>query len=238
MTTRIFRKPKLESKEYLASLNAMIFEAEKKLLGLEDASVIAQTHIREEFEFIRKEKQAEIDALSSVLAIMQSERIELEKPITHKRLELDEREKKIEERAQKVRDDEQKALEREREAEAKLESVQQLADELGETRVRQVVKEKLLKGREDGLRDSENRHLLKIDQFNLSVRGVEEGLEERERVVKLRELNVNGKEENLEKREKELLNGHILLNDQRGTLARAWKELKQKQHGSTKRPKR
>jgi len=235
---KLFQKPVQESKEQLAKLQSDIFEAMRRVEGID--AEFAEKYRALDIEFLGKksEKQKELDALENILGILRAERVELEKPIEHKRKELAEREVKIVEKEKSLTDQMQKAFEREREADTKLEDVQSLSDELGETRVRQMTKEKLLKGREDALKDRESAHLVKIERFSHEVNEAAARIQERENALFIKESTVQGKEENLVKRKKELLDGYILLNDRRGALERAWRELELKQHGKSQRTSR
>lgn len=231
----LFQKPKVDQKEYLANLQAEIFRITEELEKIKTRFAQAYIDLENEFSSKKAQKEKEIDELENKLSLMRSERVELEKPIEYKRKELNERESELKVREIEGLAESQKAYEREREAERKLESVQELADELGETRVRHMVKEKLLKGREDGLKDKEAQYILKVEHFNQNKREATSKLEEKEKEILFKELNVQGKEENLERREKELLEGYVLLNDRRTLLEKGFKELKEKQHGSPKR---
>ena len=201
--------------------------------------------VREEyfadFERERLDKRRTIDALDNVIALKQSKRNEAEVPLTEKWKAIGEREKDLQDREKILSEGLQKVFERESDAEKKLESVQCLADQLGETRVRQMVKEKTLQSLEKALKENETQYLSKVERFSHEVNEAAARIQEKENAVNLKELNVQSQEENLVKREKELLDGHIWLNDQRNVLARAWSELKEKQqHGNSAKqlPKR
>lgn len=244
----IFRNPKeleeLKSKVrpevYLSSIYEQIFKIETELENKKQKFIQTVSGLEIDSEIKRKELWKDIDLLENVLAIKRAERIQLDRPFIDRTGELNQREIEIIEARKVVSQDQQKAFEIQRMAENKLEDVQILADQLGETRVRQMVKEHMLQEREKNVKGGEQKILLGFDSLYKRQQEVKTELKLREDAVELKELNVTSEKDNLVKREKELLDGHIWLNDQRGVLARAWQELKNKQNGrSTKQlPKR
>lgn len=229
----IFKKPDLDKKErekYLADLEKKIFLKEKELESINTASEITRRSLEESLNESANEIRKQIADLDNVLFFKREERVELEKPLTARSKALDEREQKLSIRSQSLDDAVQAVFERERATESKLEGIQDLADTLGETRVRLAVKEKTLQGRENLLRDRESNHLIQVEFFNENVKKSYESARQREYDVSLREMNIESEKENLVKREKQLSDDHIWLNDQRGVLARAWEELRRKSY--------
>jgi epidermal growth factor receptor substrate 15 len=219
--------------KYLARLNAQIYEKEREWESISSSFEVKKNATDATFNEYTESLKRQIRELESVLALKRSERVELEKPYIGRSKELDERQSKLDERSKSLDEYAQATFEKERAAEGKLEGIQDLADTLGETRVRLTVKENLLNGREMLIKDKEMRLLVQDSKQQERANKIAAQLQERDNAVTLKELNVQGKEENLERREKELLDGFILLNDQRGTLGRGFNELrrKQQQHG-------
>lgn len=236
--TTLFKKPKLEPKEYLKKIEEQILVKTEMLENLDeqyrDKSVILLATYGKEKEQLQKE----LTGIENVLGILRQERIELEKPIIEKTVVLVERENAVAKREETITQREQKVFEGERGNESKLESIKELSNQLGEEKISHMVKGKTLIHRENLLKTRETEYLAEITAFNEWKRQEVERIKNREYVVSIDELNVQSKEENLVKREKELTNGFILLTDQRETLARAWKELERKQHDGSKRAKR
>lgn len=232
----IYRNPKelealknrVKPEEYLKTLYDKISSVEKLVEEFEARYADTKLDLERTLGRRKLELEREISTLENVLIFKREEHAELVKPITLLSKALQEKESELLVREQLADEATQRAFEREREAEKKLESVQELADELGESRVRLTIKERTLQGREDLLKDKETQYLVRIERFSREVNESSARIQERVNEVTLKELNLQGKEENLVKREKELLDGHIWLNDQRGVLDRAWKELKKK----------
>ena len=214
------------------------FEAPKELVKLNPAYEQRKKELEADFQARKLSLEAQLRVIENSIEIKRSKREEAEVPITERIKVAEERERKVLLREEEVARNQQQAFEQERKAETKLEDVQILSDQLGETRVRQMVKEQTLEVREKVVRQNENRVLLGIDALNKRQIEVQAGLSLREEAVTLRELDIQSKEENLVTREKELSDGHIWLNDQRGVLARAWAELKRKQNVKSNRPSR
>lgn len=229
----LFQKPKLDKKEYFANLEKEIFRVTEELEKAKTHFADAYVELDKEFSAKKALKEKELASLENTLMFLRSERAELEKPIEHKREELNQRESELKKREIEVLSESQKAYEREREAEKKLESVQELADELGETAIRHMVKEKLLNGREESIKSKEAQYLLKVEKFSHEVNESAARIQERENDLIVREANLDGKEENMVTREKELKAGYVLLNDRRTLLEKGWTELREKQHGKS-----
>lgn len=227
-------KAKVKPEEYLKALYDKIFATEKELEKWQADFKTAQISLEGDFEKDKARKEQALGSLENTLEIKRAEYAELSKPFMDRSQELNEREQKLLMRERQASEESQKAFETQKEAENKLADVQSLSDQLGETRVRQLVKEESLKNLEKTLKHSETQHLLKLERFSHEVNESAALIQERENAVMLKELNVQSKEENLVKREKELLDGHIWLNDQRGVLARAWAELsRRKENGKS-----
>lgn len=217
--------------KYLQELEEKIFQAEKKLENTESLFSESTKTLQDEFSRKKWETESAIYALESILILKREERVQLEAPFIDRTHSLDAREKQLSLRSEFLDGEEQKVFERERACQSTLEGVQDLSDSIGEMRVRLTVREKLLDGKERLLKDRETQHLIKVKNLEEQAKQIASQIENRAEAVKLQELNIESKEENLAKREKELLNGHIQLNDQRGTLARAWKEIERKKNG-------
>lgn len=230
---RLFKKPKETSKQNPVGESLKELKAEEELDEFKSRVTQEKEILIESFEREKAEREALIKVLDNTIELKRQKREEAEVPLLERVRLIDERERVLAEKETQVSQDRQRAFETQREAERKLEDVQELTDQVGETRVRQMVKEKTLIERENVLKGRENEYLIKIEKFSHEINESAARIQERENAVYLKELNLQSKEENLAKREKELLNGHILLNDQRGTLERAWNELKEKQHGSS-----
>jgi hypothetical protein len=228
-------KSKVKPEEYLKTLYDKIEEKEKAFEALSQDYSNKDSSLAADFDRRKAEKEALIKIVDSTLEIKRSKRDEVERPLIDIQRGLQEQSQRLEEREKQIPIEQQKVFEREREAEKKLTDVQSLSDQLGETRVRLMVKEQTLEGREKALKHNENKILLGFEELAKKRNEVQSELLVREEEVTVRELTLQGKEENLVKREKELLDGHIWLNDQRGVLARAWSELqnKIKQNGTT-----
>lgn len=221
-------KEKLKPEIYISALYSEIYEKERELEALNLSSNTLRNALNASFLEDSERIKKELEGLKSQLAIKRAERIELDKPITDRQNSLDARAISLDVRAKEIDEKEQKVFEGERENEMKLESLKDLADNLGETRTRLVIKEKLILGREGNLKNREVQYLVAVENLNERERQFVEAVKEREYALQLKELNVQSKEENLVKREKELSDGHIWLNDQREVLERAWKEIKKK----------
>lgn len=226
-------KAKVKPEEYLKTLYEKITSIEEEIGKTEKEVSNAQFKLREDFEREKMQKEQIIAVLDNTIALKRSKREEAERPFIEIQKELDVRAEKLLAREKASVDEMQKAFHMEQEAQNKLTDVQALSDQLGETRVRQLVKEESLKNLEKALKHNENQYLLKIDRFSHEMNESTALLQERENAMMLRELNLQGKEDNLVKREKELLDGHIWLNDQRGVLERAWVELRKKENGKS-----
>ncbi len=263
MRTRLFQKPKpsgampvlpeevfkdprklkvlkieVKPEEYLKSIYNKISEKELELASFERRASERKDKEEQSLAADKLKRENEINTLEAVLVEKRAERANLEKPLTERIAALDNRENVLNDLEKTLKDNEQSVFEREKACDVQLDGIKDMADELGETRLRLSVKEKQLKGREDRIKEGETAHMLKVDKFSQEVNKAAAIVQERENAVLLKEQQVDAKEENLVKREKELLNGHILLNDRRGVLARAWKELGEKQHGKSNRPSR
>jgi hypothetical protein len=224
------RKPS-EKDQYLGQINSEIYLKERQLEALRMNYDLISKSLEHSFIEDSERIRKGIEALESELVLKRAERAELDKPIVQRIQELDRREATLEERAQNLEAESQKVLQRERAAEQKLESVQDLADTLGETRVRLIVKEKQLNSRESLLKDNEMQYLVRIQRLHEEEKHISDILKTREYEISLKELDLQSREENLDKREKTLQDGNIRLMDQRSVLDRAWKELEKKQHG-------
>lgn len=228
---QLFKKPDLHIKEredYLKNLESAILVKEQELVLINRSADETKRSLDESLEVSSAAIRKQITEIDNVLKIKQSERAEIEKPIADRNKSLDERASLLDVRAKDIDSREQNVFEREREVESKLEGLKDLSDDLGETRTRLLIKEKLVLGRESVLKNRETEYMLAIQNFQAEDKKFLERVKEREYALQLKELNLEGKEENLKHRERELLNGHILLNDQRGTLERAWKEFESK----------
>lgn len=223
-------KAKVKPEEYLKALYDKIFFAEKGLEKRESDFKATKIAFEEDFEKDKARKEQEIVSLENTLGIKRAEYAQLSKPFIDRSSELDWREVKLIEREKSSSDEMQKAFHMEHEATNKLADVQSLSDQLGETQVRQLVKEESLKNLEKTLKHNENQYLLKVERFSHEVNESAALIQERENAILLKELNVQGKEENLIKREKELSDGRTWLTDQREVLRRAWAELNRKQN--------
>lgn len=228
--TLLFKKPAIESKEYLTKLHKEIFKATKDLEELRSQFTEAHTALERDFEKRKAHTQKDIAALENTLAIKRQERAQLEAPLTLQSKALEQREDILSERESVLTEEFRVCFEKEREAEKKLEEVQALADDLGDEKVRLQVKEKLLVGREAGLKDREMKHLLNTDAQEREGNRIAGLLMERENAVSLREQNVESKLENISQREKELEKTRLLVQSQRESLL-----LAQKEHGSSNR---
>lgn len=228
---QLFKKPDLQKTEreaYLKELESQILRKEQELVLMNRSADETKRTLDETLAVSSVAIRKQIEEIDNVLKLKQAERRELEKPIGDRMKSLDERAISLDLRAKAIDEKEQQVFERERGTETKLESLKDLSDDLGETRTRLLIKEKLVLGREGILKNRETQYLLAVEDHSAKERKFYELVQEREYAISLRELNLQSKEENLAKREKELLNGHILLNDQRGVLARAWGELEKK----------
>lgn len=232
--TTLFKKPTIEPKKYLAELEAKILIKTKALEGLDGEYEGKKYALEEEFSKKKAFAERELFDITNALEIKRTDYAQKLIPITERSQGLDEREKTLLEKEGKVLEREQGVFEREHEVESKLSGVQDLADELGETRIRLKVKEKTLDGREKLLKDNEDTLLLRIERFSHEVNESSALLQERVNEIELRELNIKSNQENLAQREVALSNGKIRLADREATLARAWKELKTKYGRSTK----
>ncbi len=165
------------------------------------------------------------------LVVKREERARLEAPLIEREQKMENAFKRKEseflQRVQLVNEQEQHIFERERECEMKLESVRDLADDLGETRVRLSLKEKTIEGRERLVNERENQYLLRVKSLEESANKIAATIQERENAITLKELNAQGKEENLAKREEQLIQDKLKVNSQRQALMAA------QQHGNS-----
>lgn len=214
-------KGKVSPEEYLSSLYEKIATVEKDLVIWE--SDLKRRKADSETEFIQKktEKERLFKVLENTLETLRQQRDAAEIPVFEKLKVLDEREIILNEREKQVFAEKQEALRREEEASVKLEDVQILADQLGETRVRQMIKEKSLKELEKALQHNENLYLLKVERFSHEVNESAALIQERENTILLKEQNIESKEENLAKREEALINERLLIQSQRQALMAA-----------------
>lgn len=222
-------KGKVKPEEYLKALYDKIAEVEQDLSKWQQDFESIKSTFESEFKHNKLEKERLLVVLENTLATKRQQRDAAEVPIFEKLKVLDEREKLLIEKEKETFSEKQLALQREREASVKLEDVQILADQLGETRVRQMVKEKSLKELEKALHHNENEYLLKIERLSHEVNESAARIQERENALLLKELNIQSKEENLVKREEALLSERLLIQSQRQALMAA------KQHGSSHR---
>lgn len=233
---KLFQRPKLEPKEYLAQLHKEITVITTELESLKESYVAKSIELNNDFEAERDKKQRELGELENTLVFKRMEQAELAKPFNTRTQELNERESALKDKESQFLSHEQQVFEREREAEKKLESVQDLADQIGEARVRQLVKDKLLIVKENTLKQRENAHLLRSEELAQKANDMHAEFLEREEKVSLRELNVESRSENLLERESTLAKANIMLRDREQMLKRGFDELRLKQNGSTERP--
>lgn len=219
-------KAKVKPEEYLRVLFEKIEEEEKNLTNIQSSVHKTTEELNKSLAISQREIGKQIGDIDGILQIKRAERAELDKPFIDRTLQLNERESIVLQREKEIEEGVQAIFERERAVENKLESLTDLADSLGETRVRLSLKEKTLNGREELIKNKEIEHLGTVQIWSVEHKKQKEELRSKEYAVELSNLNLQGKEENLEKREKALLAGYIRLEDQRGVLERAWKELK------------
>lgn len=258
MATRLFKKPDLKSSSievsdsifrdpreleaikekvkpevYLQKLYTKISELETNYSRLSKELEERHEVKVHSFFLIWEAKQKEVEQLESVLVFKREEQAELEKPLSEKWARMNERDKTQDARQKELDNQTQGVFEREHECDMRLESMQNMADELSESRVRIASKERYLQKQKEVLDDRETQYLLLVDARNEEEGKKRNELQVLEFGLSLREVEITSKEENLLHREKELLDGFALLTDRRGVLERAWKELQSK-YGTTR----
>ena len=221
-------KQKVKPEAFLAAILEKIRKAEEDFKARRIALEAQEEEERLTYERTKQQKIDEIKILDSSLVFKREERAELLKPLDSKRIELTQWEERLKSKEEVLDTETQNAMRKEKEYESKLDSVRDMADELGEQRVKIQVRERMLDGKEEKINDSEMKHLVRISQWNEQEANLRNDWQAREYAVALREVSLEGKEENLVKREKQLSDGLLWLQDQRGVLARAWKELNRK----------
>ncbi len=217
---RIFKKPELGAKEreiYLGSLEDKISDKEREWSRISQTLEINSTILDENFKKQSKLLTKQLEDIESELAIKRSERAELEIPLDARKNSLAEREQVILKKEESLESEKQTLLQRERECEIKLESIKNLSDELGEMRVKLLIREKKQESKDRLLADREMQHLILIQNWKEFETKSRNDLQSREYAVAIHEMNLQSEKD-----------GHIWLNDQRGILSRAWKELTNK----------
>lgn len=229
MSDSIFRDPrelealkeKIKPEVYLQKLYAKISDLETGYISraahLEEEQAHAITSLAQE----KESKQKEVRELEEVLILKREEYTELNKPIAGREARAREREKHLDERAEKLDAEAQRIFERDHECDLKLESVKDLADQVGEVRLRMSVKEKQLESRESQLSEREAKYLVRISDWNEHEAQGRNKLQELRTDIELREFNIQSKEENITKREEALLEEKLLVQSQRQALLAA-----------------
>ena len=219
-------KQKVKPEVYLQTLYAKIAEKEGELRLITEKDETMRRSIEQSFQVDKAKYIRELQAIENDLVFKREERAELEKPLTERIKALDERQKLIEQEETSQKEERQRLFEKDAALESKLEGVRDLSDNLSEQHTKLQVREQLLQGKEERLKDSEMKHLVRISQWNEQEANLRNDWQAREYAVALREVSLEGKEENLIKREKQLSDGLLWLQDQRGVLERAWAELR------------
>ena len=219
-------KQKVKPEAFLKTIQEKIVKAEEDFKTRDTILRALEEEGKLNYERTKQQRIDEIKILDSALALKREERAELLKPLDSKRIELTQWEDRLKSKEEVLDTETQNAMRKEKEYESKLDSVRDLADELGEQRTKLQLRERVLDGKEEKIKDSEMKHLVHIAQWNEQEANLRNQWQAREYAVALREVSIEGKEENLIKRERQLSDGLAWLQDQRGVLARAWRELK------------
>lgn len=227
----IFRDPKeleaLKSKikpELYLSLVYQKIEMKEKELVLLSRDFEAKRSATEESYITDKNKlERDINALEDVLIGKREERTYLEKPLIEKEFALRERSKVLDEQAEAIKDKEQSVLDKERQCDQRMESLQDLASELGEKSLLLHKRENKLTQLESVLKEREKEHLIKAELLNQKMRSDSEQLSKREYAANLKEINIEGARENIQIREQKLAKEGLLVKSQRQALLAAQK---------------
>ena len=212
---QLFKKPNLEPKNYLAKLQAEIFATEKRLEGLQGKYARKDGELDVEYQEKLAILKKDTDELENNLAIKRSEYTQLCKPFENKLGTLNEREKTLDERERTLAECEQSVFEREHDVENKLQGVQELCNQVGETTIKQADKERILTSREETLKQKETEILVGFEQLAEQRNRVQAELLTREEAVALRELNVESALENIANREKQIVKDLRLIQDRK-----------------------
>lgn len=231
MGTRIFNKPDIkppkslqpltqeskqvgtgseigENESYKDRLEKQIFElareveseatlSQEKIQGFKKQTLDAENAHNERVAQLRND----LNVIVLEIEVKTLEHKEFDKPYFERERKLNEREAYLNDRDLTLNEKDQAFFERDRAFEVKLEGVQELADELGETRVRQASKERFLQKKEESLNERETKYMVDSEKFTSKVRSKESELTEREGAVALREIEQDAKEQNLSQRE-------------------------------------
>lgn len=222
---QLFKKPKLEPKDYLANLQAEILVAERRFEELDGKYAAKSVQLEHEYAAKLLLLTKDTDALENSLAIKRSEYAQLSKPFEDRSSVLNEREKQLDGREETLNSYEQTVFQREHDTENKLQSVQELCNKVGETNIKQQVKEGILKLREESLKEKETEILAGLEHLALKRNEVSAELLKREEIVTLRELNVDSERENLVNREKQIEKDLRFIQDRKGIMDRNDKRL-------------
>lgn len=233
----VFRDPReleelkttVKPEVYLKALYSKIYDKERELEELKTTGDATKKALDDSFAEFSAQVKKDTAELESELNIKRSERAELEKPLTERIKAIDAKEQKVIQSELDIKVQEQALFEKDYATETKLNSIKDLSDELAEMRVRLNIREKQHDAKASSLKTKEMEYLVAYQNFREEAAKIRNQFQEREYAIELREMNVQSEKENLVKREKELSNGYILLTDQRGTLERAWDELRRKQ---------
>lgn len=223
-------KEHLKPEVYLKSLYEKIGSKEKEWEVIQQQTAENKIVMDKTFQEHVASLTKELKDIENALVFKREERAELEKPLTERIKAIDAREQKVIQSELDIKAQEQALFEKDYATEAKLDSIKDLSDELAEMRVRLNIREKQHDAKASSLKNKEIEYLVAYQNFREEAAKIRNQFQEREYAIELRELNVQSEKENLVKREKELSNGYILLTDQRGTLERAWQELRRKEN--------
>lgn len=233
MGTRLFSKPVENDEKGLQKLKEEIFRTTKEYESIEASFETKKTSLESEYSTRKSNLIAEIDSLEETLKSKRQERSNLERPITERVSDLDKREKNLDIRETNLNKFEASISDRELIVEQSTSDVQDLIDSTHEKSIGLLSTERMLKIRDNGIIERENKYLLQIEEFSKERSDRENELSKREKQIGIRELNIKSKEENLSQREKELLNEEKRVNDKIRTLERSEDRIRKQKNEST-----
>jgi hypothetical protein len=204
MSTKLFKRPEIDKTALLEELEKSIFDKTERVEALDRIFKDKNDTLEAHHSSLKSAKEKEIADIENILAFKRQEHEQLLKPTVEREIAVGKRETDVFEREKSVFSREQDALEKEQEATKALSDLENLSDEIGDTKVSLDRREKIIAAKESALKDKENEYLFKVDDTNKKhaekdahISSQLDDFRKREYALDEREISLNNKEKEL-----------------------------------------
>lgn len=220
---RLFKKPDLEPKYEKENLEKEIQDLqiryEKLYAELEQKRAEMQVSFKDEVILNTRE----IEALERTLATKRQERKLLEAPLDDRKAELEKRGVELDFKAKEIIEKEQNILAEQLSLKRQKESIEDMADEMGEKRMLLDKREFQIIPKEIILKQKEDDYISMVKTRNGLLEKRESEIREKAEKLKTVVVTLQAKEENLEQREEKIKEDLKLIESKRQALLLAQK---------------